>query len=322
MKPAIVFGAALVGLVVAGAAAASTIPPPGPPGKPPPDDEPPPSDDNMVGLGDLESHDRDGRILTAIFKGLALPFDWRPVDCSRGEIQGTVFVSARPVTVPIRARIPEPSGPNGYGLFTPDGAEPYEPLLKAYAGGLYEGPCSVNVRHPMADAVAEFFDAYLPTTRIGDLAFLQADARLVPQNQIPNKRMARTHRMIAHHLAVERARAGRGGLVRDGGKDWATSNLVDAHHAINFGWHKQGATFKSPGGLPVLQGVSNWHDADHVDYSQVIHLVRGDMVVAGQKRQLVDVMRDPKLCALVSDEGPIKHPRHPMLTEVQAARRK
>jgi hypothetical protein len=46
------------------------------------------------------------------------------------------------------------------------------------------------------------------------------------------------------------------------------------------------------------------HGIDHVDYAQVLRLVRRWAMVDGVRRDLVEILKDPLLAALVSDEEP------------------
>jgi len=299
----------------------STVPAIAPPpwtGPPPvtPPASAPPSDDQFVGLGDEPGLDRDSLIGQAVDDGKIVFPEWIEVDASIGSLSASVFVAATPLMVRIRAAIPEqfpgfdlPGGPN------------YRSLLAPYAGDLYEGLCAVNVTHPVAEAIAAKLGAHLPTSRISDLVWKQS-RQVSPQLQKPDARMARTYRMVAHSLAigqeVKQAPPGEPLIVRPLGKTWATSNLMTISNAVNFGWQFKGSRYLSPGGVPVLQPLSDFHTFRHADYSQVIYLVRNDMTVVGKQVPLFEVMRDPDWAKLVSDEGPLKLTRHPLYEEAIA----
>ena len=47
-------------------------------------------------------------------------------------------------------------------------------------------------------------------------------------------------------------------------------------------------------------------------YSHGMRLVAGTMTVDGTERQVSDVLRDPVLSRLLSDEGVIRSPRYPV----------
>jgi N-acetyl-anhydromuramyl-L-alanine amidase AmpD len=161
----------------------------------------------------------------------------------------------------------------------------------------------VTVSHTTAQSIADHFDAILPTTRISDLTFQAADVRLKPCLQTPDAGMANTSRMVQHSEAVEAKRAGRTGLISTVGKDWVVTNRLVGHpnRAANYGWHDSAAPNKK-----CWQPLGLAHDRWHVDYSQVVRLVRRQIEVDGAPRDIVDVLGDPALAALVSDEGPIR----------------
>jgi peptidoglycan hydrolase-like protein with peptidoglycan-binding domain len=160
----------------------------------------------------------------------------------------------------------------------------------------------VTLSHTTAQLAADYFGAVLPTTRIVDLISEQAAVRLSPCLQPADAAMATTSRMLRHHEAIEGKRQGRAGLVSTVGKDWVVTNRLRGHpdRSANYGWHDPHA----PGGK-LWQPLGLAHDRFHVDYSQTVRLVRRTMKVDGVERDLVDVLCDPELAGLVSDEGPI-----------------
>jgi peptidoglycan hydrolase-like protein with peptidoglycan-binding domain len=160
-----------------------------------------------------------------------------------------------------------------------------------------------SVNHTTAQRIADLFHAILPTTKISDAIFKRADVSITPCTQTPDAAMANTSRMVRHHREVEKKRAGRTGLVATVGKDWVITNQLEGRpdRAANYGWHDAHA----PNGK-VWQPLGLAHNRFHVDYSQVVRLVKRTMQVDGADRDIVDVLRDPTLSALVSSEGPIK----------------
>ena len=106
----------------------------------------------------------------------------------------------------------------------------------------------VAVTAATAQRIADALGVLLPTDRIVDLAYAQADVRLHPH--IQNPVTAAVSGMLAHHAAIEAERAGREGLISTIGKDWILGNEMSpppwggppAHPlgyagAINYGWH-------------------------------------------------------------------------------------
>jgi hypothetical protein len=107
----------------------------------------------------------------------------------------------------------------------------------------------------------------------------------------------------------ETVRAGRGEeplgvLVAGHKKDVVIANKVfaAAGKVAIYGWHK-------PDGRPI-QPLYTGHTAAWVDYSHGIRLVRRRMVVDGKETTIDEVLADPALAPLVSDEGVMKRTRY------------
>lgn len=171
----------------------------------------------------------------------------------------------------------------------------------------------VNVTHRTAQQIADVLGYALPTTKISDLAFMQASVVILPCTQKPDMWMAHTARMVQHSNAVTSNIYGRVGLVAPVGKDWVLTNKLvgKPHLAANYGWHVNTAPFVGPGGAHVYQPLGLAHNLDHVDYSQVLRLVNRCVVVDGQDMLLEDVLTSDELSLLLSDEGTLKITRHP-----------
>jgi hypothetical protein len=69
-----------------------------------------------------------------------------------------------------------------------------------------------------------------------------------------------------------------------------------------YGWHQLS-------GAPI-QPLYLGHEITYMDYSHGIRLVQQEVIVDGQKMPLYDLLKDPVLCVLVSDEGVIADPRY------------
>jgi hypothetical protein len=154
--------------------------------------------------------------------------------------------------------------------------------------------------------------------------------------------MANTRRMLEQSQKVDAlvAKAQQGdlfarGLIADVGKDWVTTSKLfkpydpPAHcergevRAANYGWHlKEPWIFKSasaPSTINVMQPVGLCHSIKHVDYSQVVRLVRRDVRVCGpglgtQGCHVFDIRAlasDASLYGLVNHDGPLPDMRHP-----------
>jgi hypothetical protein len=70
-----------------------------------------------------------------------------------------------------------------------------------------------------------------------------------------------------------------------------------------YGWHQTN-------GVPI-QPLYLKHAAAWVDYSQCTRLVQRKMIVNGLPKTVAEVLADPTLVGLLSDEGPITDPRYP-----------
>ena len=158
---------------------------------------------------------------------------------------------------------------------------------------------------PMAaQPVADFWGCSLPTRKMVDQIYKQADVKLAPKPLIENREALAT--FIQHNQIIEGQRAGKrlGALVGGIKKDVVITNLLQqrAHRVAIYGWHQLD-------GVPI-QPLTTVHVDWYVDYSHGIRLVKRAMIVDGQPRDLWDVLKDPDLCFLVSDEGPITVPHY------------
>jgi hypothetical protein len=82
-----------------------------------------------------------------------------------------------------------------------------------------------------------------------------------------------------------------------------TPQLIDAPGKVAiYGWHRKD-------GQPI-QRLYLGHTASWVDYSHGVRFVAREMMVNGAPTTYEAVLVDPALCALLSDEGPITHPRY------------
>lgn len=150
-----------------------------------------------------------------------------------------------------------------------------------------------------AQRIADQLRAVLPTPRILQLIWEQADVRLDPCTLPADAKMASTARMIQHSECVDQRIAGRAGMVANEGKHWVLTNRIAGKEnlAANYGWFVKGRR-------PV-QTVGTRHDTAHTDYSQIVRLVKPIMKVDGRDVDIRHVGRSPELWGLVSDEGPL-----------------
>lgn len=163
------------------------------------------------------------------------------------------------------------------------------------------------VRIPMspitAQRLADRLGLLLPTKKLVDAIYAAATVKLAPSPLPPGPQMMSNDYYRRHHEAIEKQRAGRAGLIAGHKKDVVVTNRLVARpdRVAIYGWHQLD-------GRPI-QPLSLVHEASYADYSHGIRFVQPTMVVEGQERALADVARDPELCALVSDEGPLRSMR-------------
>jgi hypothetical protein len=72
------------------------------------------------------------------------------------------------------------------------------------------------------------------------------------------------------------------------------------HRVAIYGWRKLD-------GNPI-QPLTIVHGDTYVDYSHGVRLIARQMLVDGKPMTINDVLKDPNLCGLLSDEGVIHKP--------------
>jgi hypothetical protein len=158
---------------------------------------------------------------------------------------------------------------------------------------------------PMAaQPLADFLGCSLPTRKMVDQIYRQADVKIAPKPLTENREALAT--FVQHNEIIEGQRVGRrlGALVGGIKKDVVITNLLPqrAHRVAIYGWHQLN-------GVPI-QPLTTVHVDWYVDYSHGVRLVKRAMIVDGEPRDLWDVLKDRELCFLVSDEGPIAVPHY------------
>jgi len=154
---------------------------------------------------------------------------------------------------------------------------------------------------PGAMAVARDRGMLLPTPKLVDAIWEQADLRITPDPMPPGDHMRSMAYSLEHRdrIAARMPRFARGLLVAGHKKDLVLSKklLRRRQRVAIYGWHR-------PDGTPI-QPVSTWHGESYADYSHGVRLVSEEVVVDGEPMNLYDVLADPVLSGLFSDEGPL-----------------
>lgn len=220
---------------------------------------------------------REAALLEAVRDGRAAPVAWTEIHSEHGDRCATLFVSADALRL-----------------------------------GDELDSIRVNASARTTQQIADAFGCILPTTRICNLIWEQAVVRLSPCLQAPDMHMADTSRLLQHHAAVEAKLAGRAGLIENIGKHWVLTNRLHGtrNKAANYGWFDARALYRV-GKYRLWQPLGLAHNLEHCDYSQVVRLVQRRCLIDGAERDLADVMVDPELARLVSDEGPLRLTRLP-----------
>lgn len=161
------------------------------------------------------------------------------------------------------------------------------------------------IRMPMTSAaaqqIANLLDASLPTTKLVDLIYAQAEARLPPSYIEGGPTDDSLEDFAVHHKKLEERRLAKGyalGVLTAGHKkDIVLSvRMTEREDRVAiYGWHKKEGD--------IIQPLSCRHSCRYADYSHGVRLVAQAMTVNGEDRRFSEVLRDPEVASLVSDEG-------------------
>jgi hypothetical protein len=157
-----------------------------------------------------------------------------------------------------------------------------------------------------AQQIADLFGCTLPTRKMVDAIDDQAEVHLEPRPLTVDREAAKTFGQ--HQEIIESQRAGKplGLLVTGVKKDIVlTPRIFERPERLAiYGWRQLD-------GQPI-QNLTTVHWNQYVDYSHGVRLVVNTITLEGQEIAVTDLLRDPKHCVLVSDEGPINPPRYPL----------
>jgi hypothetical protein len=158
-----------------------------------------------------------------------------------------------------------------------------------------------------AQAIADRLNCVLPTPKMVDDIYRIATVKLTPAPIPPSPAMI-TVAVFLHHNEMVRAARGEGkpdgALVAGHKKDVVIANKLLAMRGkvAIYGWHK-------PDGKPI-QPLYTGHTATYADYSHGVRLVSRRMVVDGVMKTIDEVLADPKLSPLLSNEGVMLQTRY------------
>lgn len=171
------------------------------------------------------------------------------------------------------------------------------------------------VRIPMgrqtAFLLADRFGFVLPTPRMVDAIYRQADVRLAPQPMPPSEQMRSNAYFRSHQerIHAQRLAAGAplGALIGGQKKDLVLTERLRRmpDRVAIYGWHRR------PG--DPIQPLSTLHGARYADYSHGVRLVSVVAKVDGRRRSIFELLEDPELAPVVSGEGAIPQARRLVL---------
>jgi hypothetical protein len=157
-----------------------------------------------------------------------------------------------------------------------------------------------------AQKIADLLGCTLPTPRMVDDIYVSAKIKMTPSPIPPSPAMTTVPVFLRHDETVRNGRGQEplGVLVAGHKKDVVIANKVFAAtgKVAIYGWHK-------PDGRPI-QPLYTGHTAAWVDYSHGIRLVGRKMVVDGKETTIDEVLANPTLAPLLSDEGVMKRTRY------------
>ena len=192
--------------------------------------------------------------------------------------------------------------------YEPPNAKPIRATIFVVPDYLAIGSNQDFLRIPMnletATAVVDRLGFLLPTKKIVDAIYRQSSFHFVPQPLPAGPQMRSTAYYETHNEMIEKQARSRGipdgPLVSGDKKDVVITNLLarkPGRIAI-YGWHL-------PTGAPI-QPLSTVHGACYADYSHGIRLVSDTAIVNGKLRSVSEMLQDPSLAKVLSDEGPIR----------------
>jgi hypothetical protein len=151
--------------------------------------------------------------------------------------------------------------------------------------------------------IAERLGFELPTPRIVDAVYDEAAVHLRPQPLPAGNEMRSTSYFVRHNEMISEQRTAEsaplGALTSGHKKDLVLTNRlwqIPGRVAI-YGWHRAA-------GQPI-QPLSTVHGARYADYSHGLRLVSNVVYLDGMPRKITDVLGEPALAGLLSNEGPL-----------------
>jgi len=167
-------------------------------------------------------------------------------------------------------------------------------------------PISPNTAQRIADRLG----CVLPTRKMVDEIYAAAEVRLAPSPIPPGPAMttvpifAESNEMIRTQRLANLSSHPLGALVAGHKKDVVISARLAGvtNRVAIYGWQQTNGR--------AIQPLYPGHTAAWVDYSHGIRLVSQNMLVNSETKTVAEVLADPKLCGLISDEGVVTNTRY------------
>ncbi len=160
-----------------------------------------------------------------------------------------------------------------------------------------------------AQSIGDLFQCTLPTRKMVNDIWSAALCKLAPHPFSPTSYTIDSVEVFnLSNTAIEQQRAAAacplGMLIAGIKKDVVvTAQLATRPGKVAiYGWHQLN-------GQPI-QPLYLGHEITYMDYSHGIRLVRNVMLVDGVPTTISALLKDPVLCALISDEGVVNDPRY------------
>lgn len=165
----------------------------------------------------------------------------------------------------------------------------------------------------LAQKITDSLRFTLPTKQMVDQIWSNASVKLSPSPIPPSPQMTTIPVMWDHNLTVKAQRSEKlpeeplGELVAGHKKDVIISNSIygnSSRRVVIYEWHYLS-------GDPI-QPVYASHGESYTDYSHGIRLVRDSVLINNKTYLISEILTDPEMASLFSDEGVINRPYYPL----------
>jgi hypothetical protein len=161
-----------------------------------------------------------------------------------------------------------------------------------------------------AQRIADQLGCSLPTRKMVNDIYAAATVKLAPSPMTPGARMITVPQFAEHNAIVRKQRDAQlaeyplGALVAGDKKDIViTARLAtNANRVAIYGWHQTNGA--------AIQPLYLGHASVWADYSHGVRLVQQKMTVNGDKTTVAEVLANPALAGLLSDEGVVASSRY------------